>query len=102
MVYYPKEIEYGHKYQDKIYEYRHVILTKDLKSKLTGKLLSEEEWRNLGVVQSKGWEHYLIYQKEPHVLLFRRPLGTDPLTGEVPDHIKELVEEWERLKDDYV
>jgi hypothetical protein len=25
------------------------------------RLLDEEEWRNLGVVQSRGWEHYEYY-----------------------------------------
>lgn len=30
---------------------------------------------------SRGWEHYEIHRPEPHVLLFRRPIGTDPHTG---------------------
>ena len=25
-----------------------------------------------------GWEHYALHRPEPHILLFRRPLGTDP------------------------
>ena len=25
--------------------------------------------------------HYEIHKPEPHILLFRRPLGTDPNTG---------------------
>ena len=45
------------------------------------KLLSESEWRAIGVQQSMGWVHYLVFPPEPWVLLFRRPLGTDPLTG---------------------
>jgi cyclin-dependent kinase regulatory subunit CKS1 len=36
--------------------------------------MNETEWRNIGVQQSKGWIHYMIYQPEPHILLFRRPL----------------------------
>ena len=102
MVYYPTEIEYSNKYHDKIYEYRHVILPKELKTKLTGNLLSETEWRSLGVNQSKGWQHYYIYKKEPHVLLFRRPIGTNPETGEVPLEVQKLVDEWEKVKDEYV
>ncbi|XP_054015363.1 cyclin-dependent kinases regulatory subunit-like isoform X4 [Hylaeus anthracinus] len=36
-------------------------------------LMSETEWRNLGVQQSPGWVHYMMHVPEPHVLLFRRP-----------------------------
>lgn len=35
-------------------------------------LMTESEWRNLGVQQSPGWVHYMIHGPEPHVLLFRR------------------------------
>ena len=35
----------------------------------------QHEWRALGVQQSGGWVHYAIHPPEPHVLLFRRPLG---------------------------
>ena len=27
--------------------------------------------------------HYEVHKPEPHVLLFRRPLGTDPRTGHI-------------------
>jgi cyclin-dependent kinase regulatory subunit CKS1 len=41
----------------------------------TGKrLLSECEWRAIGVQQSRGWEHYYTFADEPHVLPFRRRL----------------------------
>eukprot|EP00406_Dinophysis_acuminata_P044864 CAMPEP_0179298778 /NCGR_PEP_ID=MMETSP0797-20121207/46168_1 /TAXON_ID=47934 /ORGANISM="Dinophysis acuminata, Strain DAEP01" /LENGTH=102 /DNA_ID=CAMNT_0021008175 /DNA_START=51 /DNA_END=359 /DNA_ORIENTATION=- len=91
MPHYPDEIEYSEKYFDDHYEYRHVILTKIAAKdmfKLTGgkrRLLEEDEWRGLGVQQSRGWGHYEIHRPEPHILLFRRLLGTDPLTGKVPD-----------------
>ena len=49
-----------------------------------GKLLTEQEWRALGVQQSRGWVHYEIHRPEPHILLFRRPLGTDANTGLPP------------------
>ena len=45
--------------------------------------LDDAERRGKGIQQSRGWEHYAIHRPEPHILLFRRPLGTDPLTGEV-------------------
>ena len=103
MVYFPTAIEYSEKYYDHIYEYRHVILPKDLSKKMTkDKLLSEEEWRAIGVQQSRGWVHYCIYKKEPHVLLFRRPIGTDPDTGVVPDEVQLMVEEWEKVRLDIV
>ncbi|NXO13536.1 CKS1 protein, partial [Oriolus oriolus] len=58
---------------------RHVMLPKDI-AKLVPKthLLSESEWRNLGVQQSQGWVHYMIHEPEPHILLFRRPLPKKP------------------------
>ena len=88
MPHYPEEIEYSEKYNDDTYEYRHVILPKAIAKEMykisQGKrLLEEDEWRGLGVTQSRGWAHYEIHRPEPHILLFRRPLGTDPLTGKV-------------------
>ena len=35
------------------------------------------------IQQSRGWVHYATHRPEPHILLFRRALGTDPVTGEV-------------------
>lgn len=31
--------------------------------------------------QSRGWVHYAVHRPEQHILLFRRPNGTDPTTG---------------------
>ena len=91
---------------------RHVILPKDLAKTLPkSRLLTETEWRGIGVQQSRGWQHYAIHRyvsfkivwlvaqmdshcsilptffvlsrPEPHILLFRRPLGTDPQSGAV-------------------
>lgn len=85
MPHYPAEIEYSEKYEDQYYEYRHVILPKDVMKKMPkSKLLSEAEWRALGIQQSRGWTHYEIHKPEPHVLLFRRAKGTDPNTGQAP------------------
>ena len=83
----PTEIEYSEKYADDRYEYRHVILPREVAKRLPvpHRLLSETEWRMLGVMQSRGWQHYEVHKPEPHVLLFRRPLGTDPHTGRAPD-----------------
>lgn len=72
-------ISYSEKYYDEIYEYRHVILPSDLAGALpSDHLMTETEWRNLGVQQSPGWVHYMIHSPERHVLLFRRPITSHP------------------------
>ena len=50
-----KEIYYSDKYSDDKYEYRHVVLPKEI-AKLVPKthLMAETEWRGLGVQQSLG------------------------------------------------
>lgn len=75
-------IEYSEKYNDDQYEYRHVILPKERAKNIPrNTLMGEAEWRRLGVQQSRGWEHYAVHRPEPHILLFRRPHGTNPVTG---------------------
>lgn len=34
-------------------------------------VMLQNEWRGLGVQQSRGWEHYAIHRPEPHIMLFR-------------------------------
>ena len=86
MPHFPDEIEYSEKYQDDEYEYRHVLLPKAVYRNMPrGRLLFEEEWRSIGVQQSRGWVHYEVHKPEPFILLFRRPLGTEPTTGKVPE-----------------
>lgn len=85
---FPPQTIYSRKCADETYEYRHVTLAQSAFEKawrLTccGKqLLSEAQWRNVGVQQGRGWEHYEIYAREPQILLFRRLLGT--ITGGDP------------------
>ncbi|KND00929.1 cyclin-dependent kinase regulatory subunit 1 [Spizellomyces punctatus DAOM BR117] len=68
-----EEIYYSSRYSDDENEYRHVTLPKQIARWVPeGRLMSEEEWRDLGVQQSAGWEHYMIHAPEPHILLFRR------------------------------
>ncbi|KZV62155.1 cyclin-dependent kinase regulatory subunit, partial [Peniophora sp. CONT] len=80
---YIDKIHYSDRYSDDYYEYRHVILPKPLFKMIpkqyfsaddpgTLRLLSEAEWRGIGITQSLGWEHYEVHAPEPHVLLFRR------------------------------
>ncbi|RKP27708.1 regulatory subunit of cyclin-dependent kinase, partial [Syncephalis pseudoplumigaleata] len=53
---------------------RHVTLPKALVKYLPNplRLLTEEEWRGLGVQQSPGWYHYMVHSPEPFILLFKR------------------------------
>ncbi|CAM9473323.1 unnamed protein product [Heterosigma akashiwo] len=77
-------IEYSEKYNDDTHEYRHVILPKELAKQLPkGRLLEDHEWRGIGIQQSRGWVHYAIHRPEPHIILFKRPLGTDGVTGQI-------------------
>ncbi|CAK9861623.1 unnamed protein product [Sphagnum jensenii] len=69
------QIQYSEKYFDDVHEYRHVVLPPDIAKLLPkNRLLSEVEWRGIGVQQSRGWVHYAIHRPEPHIMLFRRPL----------------------------
>ena len=78
-----KHILYSDKYYDDKYEYRHVQVTNEI-AKLVpkDKLMTEDEWRSIGIQQSHGWIHYMIHEPEPHVLLFRRPIQGNPPTQE--------------------
>ncbi|KAH7889515.1 cyclin-dependent kinase regulatory subunit, partial [Phlebopus sp. FC_14] len=81
-------IHYSDRYSDDHYEYRHVILPKPLLKLIpkelfdekegTLRLLTEAEWRGIGITQSLGWQHYEVHAPEPHVLLFRRPKNYVP------------------------
>ncbi|KAH9060009.1 regulatory subunit of cyclin-dependent kinase [Lactarius vividus] len=86
---YIANIHYSDRYADDEFEYRHVILPKPLFKMIPKtyfnaddpgvlRLLSEAEWRGIGITQSLGWEHYEVHAPEPHVLLFRRAKNFDP------------------------
>ena len=63
----------GHVLRSGVSCFRHVMLPKDLLKLIPkGKLMSEDEWRGIGVQQSQGWVHYMVHTPEPHILLFRR------------------------------
>ena len=78
-------IHYSPRYSDDSYEYRHVMLPKNMLKAIphdyfnqetgTLRILTEEEWRGLGITQSLGWAHYETHAPEPHILLFKRPLN---------------------------
>ncbi|CAF1117955.1 unnamed protein product [Adineta ricciae] len=71
----PKPPRYSSTYDDDTYQYRHVILDKEMVSLMPkNRLMNEMEWRALGIKQGPHWEHYLIHKPEPFVLMFRRLL----------------------------
>jgi len=42
---------------------RHVILPKEMvKTMPKHRTLTENEWRGMGVQQSRGWEHYAVHR----------------------------------------
>eukprot|EP00435_Cladocopium_sp_Y103_P066354 s177_g28.t1 len=62
---FPKENVYSEKYQDDMYEYRHVIMNEATAHKVwmltdfMSRLMPEQEWRAVGVdQQTRGWIHY--------------------------------------------
>ncbi|XP_014822338.1 PREDICTED: cyclin-dependent kinases regulatory subunit 2-like [Poecilia mexicana] len=70
------QIYYSNVYMDDQYGYRHVVLPQEMAKHVPkSHLISEDEWRQLGVQQSRGWIQYMIHEPEPHILLFRRPLS---------------------------
>jgi len=46
----------------------------DMGGRPLGVLMSEKDWRGLGVQMSAGWIHTMIWAKEPNILLFRRKI----------------------------
>ncbi|KAF9957926.1 hypothetical protein BGZ72_001151 [Mortierella alpina] len=85
-----RAIEYGDIYYDSKYEYRNVTLPKIMLSFIDRRfmefpdnpycnvlrILTEEEWREVGITMSQYWVNWMRHDPEPHVLLFRRPVGT--------------------------
>ncbi|KAI5185480.1 cyclin-dependent kinase regulatory subunit CKS1 [Nematocida homosporus] len=68
------KIYYSDTYEDaQANIYRHVILPAELSKHVPrDRLLEEHEWRALGIMQSSGWQHYMVFKPEPHILLFRK------------------------------
>ncbi|XP_054707810.1 cyclin-dependent kinases regulatory subunit-like [Uloborus diversus] len=74
-------ILYSDKYFDDKYEYRHVMLPADVAELVPrNHLMTETEWRNLGVQQSPYWTHYMVHS----------PVKDEKLTKE--KEIKDLEE----------
>ena len=56
-------------------------------------IVEEEEWRGMGVQQSRGWEHYAVHKPEPHILLFRCLLFEEYKW----ERWRKMVDWWDRL-----
>ena len=99
MVHFPKQCEHSEKYYDDLFEYKHVILTKEMFDRIPkNKLLCENEWKGIGIKQSIGWNNYTIHKPEPHILLFRRPKGTDHKTGKIPIEVLKKIAYHKNIK----
>ena len=100
MPHYPNEIEHGSKYYDDLYEYKTVYLPKEVMAHVPlDTYLSEIQCKYVGIIHSNGWEHYLIFKNEPNAIHFRRPIGTDTLTGKVPDSVIKKIEEHKKKRE---
>ncbi|KPP80146.1 hypothetical protein Z043_100215 [Scleropages formosus] len=50
-------------YKKNVDTVRHVVLPRELAKQVPkSHLMSEDEWRRLGVQQSLGWVHYMIHE----------------------------------------
>lgn len=87
-----QRIDHSAKFVDDVFEYRFVVLPllhpflelERSHRSAWERMLSEAEWRSLGIRQTRGWAHVGYSRNEANVLLFRRIRGTDPRTGEIP------------------
>jgi len=87
-----EETDYSEKYCDDIYEYRRVTVPRAMLQIFPqGRCMTESEWRMHGITMSRGWQHYDHHLPEANVLLFRRVLGTDPKSGQLPPWMVEKV-----------
>ncbi len=51
--------EYSERFLDEEFEYRYVVLPREMANELKKKtILAEDEWRSMGIQQSRGWTHY--------------------------------------------
>lgn len=80
---FPDDTIYGQRWTEGNTEYRLVKLNREAYEKYKKYVvtkadprLSESEWRRIvGLRMSPGWQHFLIWPKEPNILLFKRSNG---------------------------
>lgn len=80
--------EYSTVYADDKFEYR-VVDGRGILPRKAGPLMTTEEWHELGIQMSKGWIHVSWSKEYPAQLIFKRPIGTNPATGNVDPVLRE-------------
>lgn len=75
MPFFPNEIKYTERFKTNDYEYTHVILPKSYLQRISNQVMSENEWRSLGISLGTAWENFMIFKPERHVILFRRKIN---------------------------
>ena len=80
-----EQFDYSEGYRDGVFHFRTVTMPHEAAQHLPSHLLTEKQWRAAGVKMTRGWKHYATHATERNILLFRRPLGTDPQTGVASD-----------------
>ena len=106
-----EKFDYSDRFCDDTHEYRMVTVPRallpDIRSKLNKEgVIDEEDWRSMGIKQSRGWTHYGNHSAEPHILLFKRLRCTDPKTGLPDSRIQkqqeiESEETWQAMLKEY-
>jgi cyclin-dependent kinase regulatory subunit CKS1 len=95
-------LAYSDVYSDDTFDYRHVHMPLQVMNKvralitLGGALLTEKQWREVGIQMSKGWVHYSWHRPELNLLLFRRPKKTADVTPTKKDEEDEEPNEPEK------
>ncbi|RSH94988.1 Cyclin-dependent kinases regulatory subunit (Cell division control protein cks1) [Saitozyma podzolica] len=99
-------IIYSDRYSDDKFEYRHVILPKQMLKLIpksyfspddTGllRILEENEWRGIGITQSLGWEHFEVHGEQES-----RRAGEKERKGAREQDSKGAAEQWSRRRVD--
>lgn len=87
------------KYEDEVYEYVHVKLSKEhcRKIKNVG-ILTKIEQERLQIYLPEGWQHYTYFYGDQSFILLRRLKGIDPKTGIPPPDAPKILEKYENAQ----
>ena len=106
-MHFPSNISYSVPYRDEHDAFRHVQLPEPVFKSFffmsnggpTSYMLSEPQWRGLGLQMSEGWRHCGVHAKEPHILLFRMGASKAiPLGLAAPSPETTIVERLRRVR----
>lgn len=68
-------VRYSEMYSDDNYQYITITFTDNKYNLGSDKLLTGQDFIELGLPNFAKWEHYMIFPPEPNILLLRRPLS---------------------------